>query len=174
MKSRITAMAVAAFAPCIFANSSDSVAKAAFDAVVTRCQAAYEGRANERPGVATSLGHSKIRTTGLATSYDIRRTDSLVSPYLATVEQRVTSESTAFHQTQGMANADQVFLPRIESIHTLLFAFQEGAWVFRSMTSSSRYIKDGVPGKPSRVDNKPGRYPDGTPRPEYACAFGSN
>jgi hypothetical protein len=69
-------------------------------------------------------------------SIDVRKTDSLVSPYIGTLDFTVTIRFTANHETRAEAEADSSFVgdsgKGIIEPHKHIYAFQDGKWVSKS------------------------------------------
>jgi hypothetical protein len=67
---------------------------------------------------------------------DVRKTDSIVSPYLGVVEFIVIRHYTECHKTQGEAEKDDAFTDHLGNIepatHRDRFALQEKVWVLES------------------------------------------
>ena len=59
---------------------------------------------------------------------DVRKTDSLVSPYVGVLEFTMTRPFTAFHKTKAEAEVDNNFIQSTTTKHRHTYAFQDGAW----------------------------------------------
>lgn len=62
-------------------------------------------------------------------SIDVRKTDSLISPYAGVCEFTLAKYFTALHKSAEEAQADDKFVGSSESKHRHTYAFQEGHWV---------------------------------------------
>ncbi len=65
-------------------------------------------------------------------SIDVRKTDSLVSPYMGVLEFTLIKHFTAFHKTRAEAEADNSFTQSTEARHRHTYASQDGTWVPKS------------------------------------------
>jgi hypothetical protein len=70
-------------------------------------------------------------------SIDLRKTDSLISPYVGTANFVFTMHSTSFHKTKAEAQADNNFIRSQLLKHRHVYAYQDGAWV---LTQREEYI----------------------------------
>jgi hypothetical protein len=61
-------------------------------------------------------------------SYDVKRSDSLVSPYVATCEFNLIRKRTDFHSTKVQAEQDNNFIHSNSRIHRHSYAFQDNQW----------------------------------------------
>jgi hypothetical protein len=154
------------------AFAQDNVASSSFKAIVNRCLTVYESRKVPRPGLQVVRGHSLTRYGEVSSSYDIRRTDSLVSPFVANIDLKFVVEMTDFFPDQE-AVINQPFTPRFFSTQAFTFAFQDGEWVYKSMTTSNQFIKDGRPQAPMKINDKPAKSADGSSPPAFVCAYGA-
>jgi hypothetical protein len=62
-------------------------------------------------------------------SLDIKKTDSLISPYVGICEFTLRREVTAFHKTKEEAFKDNTFVQSVDAHHRHRYAFQSGKWV---------------------------------------------
>jgi hypothetical protein len=62
-------------------------------------------------------------------SLDIKRTDSIMSPYLGICEFTLRREITAFHNTKEEAAQDNKFVQSDNATHRHRYAYQSGKWV---------------------------------------------
>lgn len=60
---------------------------------------------------------------------DVRKTDSLVSPYMGVVEFTLITRYTTFHKTRTEAEADNNFVQTRQTKHRHTYAYQDGSWV---------------------------------------------
>jgi len=65
-------------------------------------------------------------------SIDVRKTDSLISPYIGTVQFVVTSSLTNCHPTEEEAKKDNAYRRFGTATHRYTFAYQEDTWVLKS------------------------------------------
>lgn len=68
-------------------------------------------------------------------SIDIRKTDSLISPYVGVLEFELVGHETRVHASKEEALADNDFGPETEGFvieHRHTYAFQDGKWVPKS------------------------------------------
>lgn len=154
------------------AAGSEEKAKAAFLELVKRCSDAYGQKRPERIRELPGGGFLRAGAAEAKLSYDITRTQSLVSPLTGVVTAELTALSTRTRNTKEEAEAAPLE-PAILVKDTLSFAFQDGVWVYRSIRSESFPIEAGVLGRADMVlttDPKRGNGP--TPSSAYVCAFG--
>ncbi len=64
-------------------------------------------------------------------SIDVRKTDSLISPYLGTCEFTLVGSATAFHPTEAQARTDTTMNEVTANDHRHSYAFQDGHWVVK-------------------------------------------
>lgn len=155
------------------AVGSEEKAKASFNLVVKRCNDAYAAKKPERVAEIPSGGFVRVGSSEVKLSYDITRTQSLVSPLLGVVVAEVTA-----YATKRMGTKEEAETAPIEPTglmkQKLSFALQDGVWVYKSSTSETYPIRDGVTGRRDMVltsDPTPGTGP--VPGPSYVCAFGA-
>lgn len=77
-------------------------------------------------------GWHKVKDEPGEYSIDVRRTDSLVTPYTGILQFSLTGYATVDHPTREEAERDTAFvkdLGRVTHEHT--YAFQEGQWVIK-------------------------------------------
>lgn len=69
--------------------------------------------------------------TGTVSQYgfDVKVTDSLVTPYTGVLSYDEVAWSTAEHPTQKEAEQDNNFTPSSKTSHTSTYGYQEGKWV---------------------------------------------
>jgi hypothetical protein len=60
---------------------------------------------------------------------DVRKSDSLISPYTGVCEFTLAKYYTALHKSAEEARADDKFVGEEESKHRHTYAFQDGHWV---------------------------------------------
>ena len=65
---------------------------------------------------------------------DVRRTNSLVSPYTGILDLTLITHYTKFHTTEAEAEADDSFKSTTKK-HRHIYAFQDGAWISTSQQS---------------------------------------
>lgn len=115
---------------------------------------------NSGGGAGDSIGKYSYlaKYSGSGVKYDVRKTDSLVSPFTGqisvTVQWSTNSAcgSIPFLRTHigwrteaeaaASADNDRCFLPRPPYVATFNYAFQKGKWVFKSVTG--RYLDEQV------------------------------
>ena len=68
---------------------------------------------------------------------DLRKTDSLISPYVGTANFVFTMHATSFHKTKAEAEADNNFIRSQPLKHRHVYAYQDGAWV---LTQREEYM----------------------------------
>ena len=70
--------------------------------------------------------------TGTVSQYgfDVKVTDSLVTPYTGVLSYDEVAWSTAEHPAQKEAEQDNNFTPSSKTPHTSTYGYQEGKWVF--------------------------------------------
>jgi hypothetical protein len=113
------------------AQSDADVAKS-FRAYIADYVASYKTDRREQV-VQTSGGWSRqYFEVGSEYGIDVRKTDSLISPYVGVAEFALTMHYTAFHKTQAEAEADHRFVQSMSMEHRHTYAYQDGAWALKS------------------------------------------
>jgi hypothetical protein len=62
-------------------------------------------------------------------SIDVKKTDSLISPYAGICEFTLRSDRTTFHKTKEEATKDNKFVESVDQDHRHRYAFKSGKWV---------------------------------------------
>jgi hypothetical protein len=70
---------------------------------------------------------------------DVRKTDSLVSPYVGVVTFGVTSYYTACHPTREEAEKDGNYPNTYDFEHRYTFSYQDDKWVLKSREAKVKY-----------------------------------
>lgn len=111
---------------------SDADVVKSFKAYVADYVASYKTNRREHV-VETSGGWSRqYFEVDPEFSIDVRKTDSLISPYLGVAEFLLTMHYTAFHKTQAESEADHSFVQSMSMKHRHTYAYQDGAWALKS------------------------------------------
>jgi hypothetical protein len=152
---------------------TDEIAKKTFDEVLKRCVLAYKIDEAERINKPEEQVFVKVKSSPAKIEYDITRTQSLVSPFSASLTVARTAYSTIRYATIDEAQGAKDLDPRILFEYTYSFAYQGDQWVMKELASKVTFLKDGAPeGRSSRMVIKPTLRKDGTPPPELVCANG--
>jgi len=77
-------------------------------------------------------------------SIDIKKTDSLISPYVGICEFTLRRDMTAFHKTKEEAAKDNKFIQSVDAYHRHRYVYQSGKWVpktreYRSLEEDKWY-----------------------------------
>lgn len=73
---------------------------------------------------------------------DVRKTDSLVSPYVGVLEFTLIRHFTKFHPSESDAEADNSFVQTTSTNHRHTYAFQDNKWVPKSRENYSAFLNE--------------------------------
>jgi hypothetical protein len=148
-----------------------------FEAIVDQCQRAYQKRsiAPEVVFVAAIPAWVKRLYGPVDIKYDVRRTESLVSPYIAEI--RIT-ELVASGRGQDQAEADAIGLsldgPASRVSLQVAFAWRNGLWEVTGGTSGMQHRhQSGEPFGPARSVQLPPEQWRARPGPTAVCFGGT-
>ena len=121
----------------VLSQQSDADIVASFKKHLTDYVADY--KTNRRDEVRESSGGWRRNYYEIEENYsiDLRKTDSLISPYVGTASFVFIMHSTSFHNTKAEAEADNNFISPLPLKHRHVYAYQDGAWV---LTKREEYI----------------------------------
>jgi hypothetical protein len=134
---RITKLLTSAFgalfmiipAAAVLSQQSDADIVASFKKHLTDYVASY--KTNRRDEIRETSGGWCRNYYDIDENYsvDLRKTDSLISPYVGTANFAFIMHSTSFHKTKAEAEADNNFIRSQPLKHRHSYAYQDGAWV---------------------------------------------
>lgn len=87
--------------------------------------------------------------------YDVRKTDSLVSPYTGTAEFICLLEQSEFYGTKAEAEAASSFEKASGEKCQVVFAYQDGRWVVKSRRYYQSHFHEWLDASPSEPDTWP-------------------
>jgi hypothetical protein len=117
--------------PSIFIGDekADQDGVKAFKQYVSGYMTSYETDKREQV-VKLGGGWVKMRFEPVGVpNIDVRKTDSLISPYIGVCEFTLARHYTAFHPSREAAQADDQLVNGGETKHKHTYAFQDGHWV---------------------------------------------
>jgi hypothetical protein len=80
--------------------------------------------------IVNVLWRKRYTATVSEFGFDVRVTDSLVTPYTGVFSYSEVIWLTAEHPTKGDAEQDSSFTASSQSSHTLTYGYQDGKWIF--------------------------------------------
>jgi hypothetical protein len=115
-----------------YAQTNEDAAVTSFKALVNRHIDSYKpnGRIRVRK-VPDGWTRERFVLDAASTTFDVEKTNSLVSPFVGTLSFTLMWAVTAIHKTEGEAAADENFtVPAIPatSVHKHVFAYQDHEW----------------------------------------------
>ena len=111
---------------------SDADVVASFKKYMTNYVASYKTDRREQVDHKSGGWSRKYFELGADYSIDVRKTDSLISPYAGFAELVLTMHSTAFHKTQVEAETDHNFIESYSMKRRNTYAYQDGGWILKS------------------------------------------
>ena len=113
-----------------------------FQAQVNMCAKAFAARPATEVVYVTAVNSWVKRVYAKAqVRYDVRKTDSLVSPLIGTIEitDAIASLTAMDEQTAATLDPSLAARKRLTFVTRMRFAYQSGRWVFVNATETSRF-----------------------------------
>jgi hypothetical protein len=116
--------------PQTVAQSEDQDALAAFKSYINHHLSSYKQNRREKVSLLGGGWIKEYFEPDVASAQiDVQKTNSLVSPYAASLNFRMIRHRTAFHPTKEEAANDSQFIGQDSSLHKHTYAYQEKQWV---------------------------------------------
>jgi hypothetical protein len=137
---RNLAFSVALLAASTLAGAQDAAALKGFESLVRECKASFDSQAlddviyNERVKAWVHRVFGKADVT-----YDVRRSDSLVSPYTAKIVIRQQSKADRAESEESAKALHPQLDKGSDTTETLEYGFVKGAWRLVSTETSSSF-----------------------------------